>query len=1006
VTDAQTHAAPPVSAPPLPRPEIEAVPASERPPATAAASPAAGEPASPPLEPAQLPAAQARPEPAAPGDSPPVAPAEVANVNVAPPEVAAIETAEAVLSTAEVAPTEVADVKVAPAEVARAETTPADLSTAEVAPTPVAAVEPPSPPCEPATENSPPPAVETPPSAPVQPPEPAAEAEPALVPAASPASTASLQAARFAAQVRASEEVISMPTAATLPAPAAVVDAKVAPAEVAPIKTTPPELLTAEVAPTEIGVVEPPSPPGETVIENSRPPAVETPPSVPVEPPEPAAEAEPALVPAASPASAASPQAALFAPQVRADESISMPTAATLPAPAASQGPVPLPWKSDRLPLIIGAAGHRDLREGDVAKLKSAVASVISTLRRQYLGNDKQTPIVLLSALGEGAEQLIAGEALKQGATLIVPLPLPLSEYRRDFTQRPLAPDAIKHFDDLRLKATATVEIPLAAGSSESGVRVFGPERDRQHREANLFIARHCHVLIALYDGNDDDITVGGAAETVKFNRDGIPGGIRESAHSALDGAEIGPVIHIVTPRKAVKTTASEVRVVPWGTKAKGASPRGLGRVFTGAAAKKPADLTVEEARSARAWAQFRAIATLTTRFNREAKARARKRETEIALDIARLFGGNTQAQARAETAATQWCRFYGLTDTLAREREKRVRGDWRDMFLLGFAALFCFALYSHLFPVNLLLLDYAVISGVVFIFFFRARLREHRQRFLDYRALADALRVGVFWKFLGIGTVSGSAPSASPHRISVARAYPMSQPNELAWVQAMLRGLDLADRIALPVQPPRVALDAYGWTREFWVGGQREFYRALEARCGRIAEQRQRWGVMLLIASAALAAALSATDIYDEMTGRASTIMAWAEGSAAFITSHMSFLPAGVTTFINQFAAQTYPVLVFVIGLLPGIAAVIVGYAAQMAFKARSRYCAQMAWRFERALELLPESHHVGRKSIMAGVLEPELSAYCQAIFTELGTAAMRSSAEWVAIHRDHVIG
>ena len=964
MTDAQTHAAPAVSAPPLPRPEIEAVPAPERPPATAAASPAAGEPASPPLEPAHLPAADARPEPvlaASPGDSPPVAPAEVAAV-------------------------EIMDAKAAPAE--------------------VAVVEPPSPAGETAIENSRPPTVEMPLSAPVEPPGPAAEPEPALVPAAPPASTASLKAASFAAQVRASE-AISMPIAATLPAPAAVVSVKVAPAEVAPIETTPPELSTAEVAPTEVAVVEPPSPPSEPVKENSAPAAVEMPPSAPVEPPEPAAEAEPALVSAAPPAStAASPQAAPLAPQARADESISMPTAATLPAPAASQGPVPLPWKSDRLPLIIGAAGHRDLREGDLAKLKSAVASVISTLRRQYLGNDKQTPIVLLSALGEGAEQLIAGEALKQGATLIVPLPLPVSEYRRDFTQRPLAPDAIKHFDDLRLKATATVEIPLAAGSSESGVKVFGPERDRQYREVNLFIARHCHVLIALYDGNDDDITVGGAAETVKFNRDGIPGGIRESAHSALDGAEIGPVIHIVTPRKAVKTTASEVRVVPWGTKAKGASPRGLGRVLTGAAAKKPADLTVEEARSARAWAQFRAIATLTTRFNREAKARARKRESEIALDVARLFGGNTQAQARAETAATQWCRFYGLADTLAREREKRVRGDWRDMFLLGFAALFCFALYSHLFPVNLLLLDYAVISAVVFIFFFRARLREHRQRFLDYRALADALRVGVFWKFLGIGTVSGSAPSASPQRISVARAYPMSQPNELAWVQATLRALDLADRIALPVQAPRMALDVYGWTREFWVGGQREFYRALEARCGRIAEQRQRWGVMLLIASAALAAALSATDIFDEMTGRASTIMAWAEGTATFITSHTSFLPAGVATFVNQFAAQTYPVLVFVIALLPGVAAVIVGYAAQMAFKAQSRYGAQMAWRFERALELLPESHHVGRKSIMAGVLEPELSAYCQAIVTELGTAAMRSSAEWVAIHRDHVIG
>lgn len=723
--------------------------------------------------------------------------------------------------------------------------------------------------------------------------------------------------------------------------------------------------------------------------------------AAPVEPPAAAATA-PHVAPSA-------PQVAPSAPQVRPGEIMSMPKAATLPAPAASQAPVALPWKTDRLPLIIGAAGHRDLREGDLARLKAAVASVISTLRRQYLGNDKQTPIVLLSALAEGAEQLIAGEALKQGATLIVPLPLPLAEYRRDFTQRPLAPDAIKHFDDLRLKATATVEIPLAAGSTENGVKVFGPERDRQYREAHRFIAQHCHVLIALFDGNDDDITVGGAAESVRFNRHGIPSGIRGSAQSGLDGSEIGPVIQIVTPRKAVKTTASEVKVVPWGSKVKGASARGpgkglTGKGLTGNGARAPSEVTDDDARAVRAWDQFRAVAALTTRFNREAKARAQKREPEIAKTIAGLFGNNPEAQARAQAAATQWCRFYGLADTLAREREKRVRGDWRDMFLLAFAALVCFQVYSHLFPINLLLLDYAAISAVILVIFFRSRLRQHRERFLDYRALADALRVGAFWKLLGIRAAPGSAASSQP--ISVAEAYPVSQPNELAWVKASLRALDLVDRIGPPVRAPRVMLDAYGWAREFWVGGQREFHRALGAQYGGIAERRQRWAMLLLIASVALAAGLSATDIFDQMTGRASTVMAWAERGSAFIANHGSFLPAAIISFVAQFAAQTYPVLVFVIGLLPGVAAVIAGYAMQMAFQARSRRSAQMAWLFERGLEVLPEPHHVGRKSIVAGVLEPELSAYCEAIFAELGTAAMRESADWVATHRDHVIG
>ncbi len=686
------------------------------------------------------------------------------------------------------------------------------------------------------------------------------------------------------------------------------------------------------------------------------------------------------------------------APRVRSGEAVSMPTA--------SQGPAALPWKADRVPLIIGAAGHRDLREGDLPRLKAAVASVISSLKRQYLGNDKQTPIILLSALGEGAEQLVAAEALKQGLTLIVPLPLPLAEYRRDFTQRPLTSDAIKQFDELRLKATATVEIPLAAGSTESGIKAFGPERDRQYREANLFIAQHCHVLIALYDGNDDDITVGGAAETVRFNREGIPSAVRATVRSVLDGSEIGPVIHIVTPRRGVKTTASEVGIVPWGYRVKGGSSGGLGKALAGAGLKRPLDLSIGEVRIARAWVQFRAVAALITRFNREAKAGARKREPAIEKNIAGLLGGNYEALARAEAMAPQWCRLYGLVDALAREREKRVRADWRDMFLLAFAALVCFAVYSHLFPVNLLLFDYAAISAVVFIIFLRSRVRAHRERFYDYRGLADALRIGVFWKLLGVGAQPSSPALAPPQQRSVAEAYPITQPNELAWVKASLRGLDLFDRIGPPVQAPRVALDAYGWAREIWVGGQREFYRLLAERCRGIAERRQRWSMRLLIASAALAAVLSATDIYDEMTGRASTIMTWADSGAAFIVDNATFLPAGVTAFINQFAAQTYPVLVFVIGLLPGLAAVIFGYAVQMGFKAQSRYGAQMAWLFERALAMLPEPERVGRKSIMAGVLEPELAAHCQAVFSELGTAAMRENANWVAIHRDHVAG
>ncbi len=87
----------------------------------------------------------------------------------------------------------------------------------------------------------------------------------------------------------------------------------------------------------------------------------------------------------------------------------------------------------DRLPLVIGVTGHRDLRDQDVARLELEVAAILARLRRDYLGQGTETPLVVVSALAEGADRLVARVALKAGARLIAPMPLPVDEYRRDF---------------------------------------------------------------------------------------------------------------------------------------------------------------------------------------------------------------------------------------------------------------------------------------------------------------------------------------------------------------------------------------------------------------------------------------------------------------------------------------------------------------------------------------------------------------------------------------------
>src|SRR5438876_1031333 len=87
----------------------------------------------------------------------------------------------------------------------------------------------------------------------------------------------------------------------------------------------------------------------------------------------------------------------------------------------------------DRLPLVIGVTGHRDLRDEDVLELERLVATILTRMRSDYLGGDEETPVIVLSALAEGADRLVARVALAHGAWLVAPLPIPLEEYRRDF---------------------------------------------------------------------------------------------------------------------------------------------------------------------------------------------------------------------------------------------------------------------------------------------------------------------------------------------------------------------------------------------------------------------------------------------------------------------------------------------------------------------------------------------------------------------------------------------
>jgi hypothetical protein len=647
----------------------------------------------------------------------------------------------------------------------------------------------------------------------------------------------------------------------------------------------------------------------------------------------------------------------------------------------------PLP---DRLPLVIGVTGHRDLRDQDLPKLEAELAGIIAGLRRDYLENDPETPIIVLSALAEGADRLVARVALAYGAQLIAPLPLPREEYCRDF-QPGLKPGNIEEFEALLAQAIAAPVIPFTRGNSLEAVRADPHKRAEQYRAVGLFIIQHSNILIAVWDGDEANVATGGTAEVVKFTREGIPLDVSGSARASLDGSEIGPVVHVVASRQKGHLPVGEVRIARWGhavveyyrgnrwVRLKGYAGRFVGRLFGLEMADIRAKLPEAQRRELEAWETFGVLIRLTRQFNREAAALSSDPEgrAKIAQSLDYLFdeetGGTGQPDPRqiALSLAPRWSRLYSIADTLASFCQSQFKRDWAVLFALAFMGFLCFALFSHLGSESVLL-GYSAIYVMIFVVFLRAHRGRHQERFLDYRALAEALRVAVYWRLVGIGLrpsdiksdASGEGFEVDAHTIGVlADAYPIKQPSELAWVKICLRTLELLDRAEGVADERKLDPVCHRIARRCWVHGQYAFFRRRGFRHNRLAEFLGSWSSIFLIVTAFLLVPLLVAALGEN--GRNIVIL----------------------------GLNLHTVVLVVIGLLPGSAAALGGYAERLALNAQARQYDRMRELFERACALLPEHIDAGSAALV------------RSVYRELGIESMRENAEWVAVYRQRPI-
>ena len=395
-----------------------------------------------------------------------------------------------------------------------------------------------------------------------------------------------------------------------------------------------------------------------------------------------------------------------------------------------------------RIPIVIGVTGHRTIRPQDRPAIEAAVRAELEKLRSLC----KNSPLVMLNSLAEGADLLCADLAEEQGIPLIAVLPRERADYEGDFSEAALTRFA-HHCERAEQVFTAPDAEPLPPS---------GADRNYRFRQAGIYVATHCHILLALWDGAPGRHGCG-TAEAVDFALRGSYDPL--SGVSPRSGSNEA-VLHIHTPRE-------------------GPSEQAAGTVDVLGNREAVLD-----------------ILRKTDEFNRVAAAVGPGGKSRLPEG-----SGGDGALERMEAIS----RAAGKLSRQSADRYRRV------LALLAAASsllTFAFLLYDEAQAIWMILVCGAMLLAAWGCQRYALRSDCHR-RYIEYRVLAECLRVQTYLRYAGSG-------------VEVAQLLSWTQQEETAWVLDALCALTLGES-------PRTRHEI----RACWVEEQREYHRQAAGRAG-----------------------------------------------------------------------------------------------------------------------------------------------------------------------------
>ena len=451
---------------------------------------------------------------------------------------------------------------------------------------------------------------------------------------------------------------------------------------------------------------------------------------------------------------------------------------------------------SSAIPFTIGGTGHRDLSRVEEDRIRPFLDQFFV----EHAHKHPDLPIRLLSGLAEGSDRIVArvfievrARLISEGHTsasewqLIATLPFAEEAYRNDF------PETGADFSELLDAADDVVTItrqPL--GDLQSNP----VKRDDGYEAQGHFMLRHAHLIIALWDGVDSGLR-GGTSHVVRLKLEG-----HENPGNAFAAQDCGPVFHIPVQRGDA------------------ASPHKVG----------PARLLFP-ATSGSGAGDLKALKSDLSRFN---AAHVQIVRPEAVAGSLRYLSPPDEAGAiihehwleRASSPDRIVMDVFATADLAASTLDRKRVKLTRLLYLAGMAL--ALALWIGLDKVAQGWMVAVYLGALAAILALYTRLKQHDLSTdqLNYRLLAEALRVQIYWRMLDEG---GADPA---DRVDGEMLHAMvldgllsQQAVEMGWIREALR-ICGTDR-----KPTRLSRDHRARLIHHWIDDQYNYFVKTEHR-------------------------------------------------------------------------------------------------------------------------------------------------------------------------------